>query len=140
LSDPELAGASVTLLAYDPLVGALGVRLGRALQRPAAEVLGLRTARALAPAGIYDGGPVRDAIVLVVRLKPDTPAVPGYRAIDEHFGTAPTTTDPDVLDGAWVFLGYVGWRPGQLEVELARGAFVLSHRPVGDWLTQPRGD
>jgi putative AlgH/UPF0301 family transcriptional regulator len=139
LPDPELAGASVALLAYDPLVGALGVRLGRTLHRPATEVLGARTAGALATAALYDGGPVRASIVLIMRPRTDA-EVPGYRALDAHLGTAPVTTDPDLIDAAWLFLGYVGWRPGQLEMELAQGAFVVSHRVIDDWLTRSRGD
>jgi putative AlgH/UPF0301 family transcriptional regulator len=40
---------------------------------------------------------------------------------------------------AWVFVGYLGWRPGQLEAELAQGDLVHSTEPLTRWLSGQAG-
>jgi putative AlgH/UPF0301 family transcriptional regulator len=139
LADPELVGAPLAVLAHDPMVGALGVRLGPRLNRLASEVLGPQLIGALPDAVVHDGGPVRDMVILVVELIADAPPVPGFRALDGTVGTLALTADPDLVaravHRAWVFLGYAGWRPGQLETELAHGILGSSDRSLRDWLT-----
>jgi putative transcriptional regulator len=130
----------MVLLAYDQQLGALGVRLGRPAPRQPGEVLGARLAAAIGPATVYDGGPVREVILLLAELRPDGPPIPGLRPLADALVTVPVAADPVIVAEAvlraWVFAGYVGWRPGQLESELVQGALVRSSEPLMTWLTR----
>jgi hypothetical protein len=130
----------MALLAYDQQLGALGVRLGRPAPRQSNEVLGARLAAAIGPAAVYDGGPVREVILLLAQLRPDGPPIPGARALTGSLVTVPVSADPvivaEAVERAWVFAGYVGWRPGQLESELVQGALVPESEPLMSWLTR----
>jgi hypothetical protein len=131
----------VAVLAYDQQLGALGVRLGRPVPRSANEVLrSPRLAAAIGPVIVYEGGPVREVILLVAELRPQAPPIPGARALTGPLVTVPVSADPVVVAEAvlraWVFVGYYGWRPGQLEAELAQKALVPSTEPLLRWLTR----
>jgi hypothetical protein len=130
----------MVLLAYDQQLGALGVRLGRPAARQLGEVLGVRLAAAIGPAVVYDGGPVREVILLLAELRPDGPPIPGARPLTGALVTVPVAADPvivaEAVQRAWVFAGYVGWRPGQLESELVQGALVPESEPLMSWLTR----
>jgi putative AlgH/UPF0301 family transcriptional regulator len=143
LPDADLTGASLAVLAYDPGQGALGIRLGRPVGRSAADVLGTALARELPAVELYDGGPVRDVVVLMVELAVDPSIVPQFRPILGNLGTLPPDVRPDVarrvVGKAWVFVGYVGWRPGQLEHEIAQGGFTVAARTLRQWLGRSDG-
>jgi len=140
--DPaDAAYGPVAVLDYDPQLGALGVRLGRPVPRSVNEVLrSPRLAAAIGTATVHEGGPVGDVILLVAELRPDAPPIPGARALTESLVTVPLGADPAVVAQAvvraWVFTGYYGWRPGQLEAELAQRALVPSTEPLLRWLTR----
>jgi hypothetical protein len=133
------AYGSMAVLAYDQNVGALGVRLGKRLLRLPNEVLRARLAAAIGPAEVYEGGPVGDVIVLLAELRPDAPQIPGVRMLTGRLATVPVAADPALVAAAvrraWVFVGYLGWRPGQLEAELEQGDLVHSTEPLARWLT-----
>ncbi|GIJ47503.1 hypothetical protein Val02_43890 [Virgisporangium aliadipatigenens] len=143
LPDADLSGTTLAVLAYDPEQGALGIRLGRPVARPAADILGTALARALPGVELFDGGPVRDVLVLLVELAVDPSIVPWFRPILGNLGTLPPDVRPDiaarVVRRAWAFLGYVGWRPGQLEHEIAQGGFTVATRTLRQWLGLPAG-
>lgn len=131
----------VAVLAYDQQLGALGVRLGRPVPRSANEVLrSPRLAAAIGPATVFEGGPVREVVLLVAELRPDAPPIPGARELSGPLVTVPQAADPvlvaEAVRRAWVFVGYYGWRPGQLEAELAQEALVPSSEPLAGWLTR----
>jgi len=131
----------VAVLMYDQQLGALGVRLGRPVPRSVNEVLrSPRLAAAIGRATVYDGGPVGGVILLVAQLRPDGPPIPGARALSGPLVTVPLAADPAVVaeavERAWVFTGYYGWRPGQLEAELAQRAAVPSTESLLTWLTR----
>jgi putative AlgH/UPF0301 family transcriptional regulator len=139
--EADRAYGSMALLIYDQRLGAIGVRLGRPVARSVNEVLRQpRLAAAIGPAMVYDGGPVGDVILLVAELKPDGPPIPGARALTGSLATVPLSADPvavaETVERAWVFVGYLGWRPGQLEAELAQRALVPSTEPLLRWLTR----
>jgi putative transcriptional regulator len=129
------------VLAYDQQHGALGVRLGRPVPRPVTEVLQrARLASAIGPATVFDGGPVGAVILLIAEVRPDGPPIPGAQPLTGPLVTVPVAADPVVVAAAvrraWVFAGYYGWRPGQLEAELAQGALVPSGETLLTWLTR----
>lgn len=131
----------VAVLAYDQQIGALGVRLGRPVPRPVTEVVQrARLAAAIAPAAVFEGGPVGGVILLIAEVRPDGPPIPGARPLTGPLVTVPVAADPVVVAAAvrraWVFAGYYGWRPGQLEAELAQGALVPSGDSLMTWLTR----
>jgi putative AlgH/UPF0301 family transcriptional regulator len=140
-AETDRAYGSMALLAYDQRLGALAVRLGRPLARSVNEVLRQhRLAAAIGPASVYDGGLVGDVIILVAELRPDAPPIPGARTLTGPLVTVPLSADPAVVAEAvrraWVFVGYLGWRPGQLEAELAQRALVPSTEPLLRWLAR----
>lgn len=142
--EPGRPYGSMVVLAYDQVLGALGVRLGRPARRPVNEVLRARLAAALGPAEVYEGGPVSDVVILLAELRPDAPPVPGARPVHGPLATVPVAADPAVVAEAvvraWVFVGYLGWRPGQLESELVRGSLVHSPESLAARLAAGRPD
>jgi putative transcriptional regulator len=121
--------AVVLLLDYGP-EGALGLIVNRPLGAPLARLLpdleGLegRADRA------WLGGPVSpEALMLLVR---SSEPVEGARPVAPEVYTSTSITTLEALLGAErprhfrAYVGYAGWAPGQLEVELARGSWVLA--------------
>jgi len=78
--------------------------------------------------GIYpDGG--------VARLRVHGEVVADPRAV-QALGTVDLARTPEdvavVIEGVRVFLGYAGWAPGQLEGELAQGAWIVADFALDD--------
>jgi putative transcriptional regulator len=137
VTDPELAGAAVAILAHTPFAGALGVRLDRPTSRSALDVLDDERSGPIADATVFDGGPVRDVVILLAAPRPGaTPG--GFRPVRDGLGTLPPAIDPGpyTLAAACLFVGYLGWRPGQLEAELASGELTPSAVGLGTWFWQ----
>jgi hypothetical protein len=139
--DEETGGpyGPVVVLAYDQRIGALGVRLGRPLPRPPNEVLtDARLAAAIGPSEVLDGGPVSGVVLMIAELKRGARGIPGARRLSGALIALPLSADPDLIAEsvrrAWVFTGYLGWRPGQLEAELAQRALIPSTEPLTSWL------
>ncbi len=139
--DQETGGpyGAIAVLAYDQRLGALGVRLGRPVQRPPGEVLNnVRLATAIGPSEVLEGGPVFGVVLMIAELKRGARPVPGARRLSGSLVTLPLNADPGQVAGsvrrAWVFVGYLGWRPGQLEAELAQRALIPSPEPLATWL------
>lgn len=139
--DEETGGpyGPVAVLAYDQRLGALGVRLGRPVQRPPAEVItNARLAAAVGPSEVLDGGPVSGVVLMIADLRRGVRGFPGARRLSGSLVALPLNADPDLVaesvSRAWVFVGYLGWRPGQLEAELAQRALVPSPEPLTGWL------
>jgi hypothetical protein len=139
--DEETGGpyGPIAVLAYDQRLGAIGVRLGRPVQRPPGEVLNnVRLATAIGPAEVLEGGPVFGVVLVIAELKRGGRGIPGARRLSGSLVTLPLRADPGLVAEsvrrAWVFVGYLGWRPGQLEAELAQRALIPSPEPLAGWL------
>ena len=145
VTDPELVGAVVAILAHTRTAGALGVRMDRPTSRSALDVLDDERTGVVAAATVFDGGPVRDVVILLV-VPREGARPPGFRPVRDGAGTMPPELDPgpDTLTAACMFAGYLGWRPGQLEAELAAGQLVPSGQNLRDWClahsAQPEGN
>lgn len=117
--------------------GTLGVVLTRPGPRPAPALLGPQAERAAEPAVVFLGGPVQPEAVLAVGVDPDG-----------QLAWAPVGPDAILPPGSLrVFTGYAGWGAGQLDGEVAAGAWwpvparpadLLATRPERLWQTLVR--
>jgi len=134
LTDPNFARAVVLVLDHDD-DGALGVVLDRPSDLPVQDVLPGWADVVDPPTRLFAGGPVstRSALGVAVLL-PGTAAPLGWRRVFGDTGLldldTPMEVLADALAGLRIFAGYSGWSPGQLEAEVAEGAwFVVPARP-----------
>jgi putative transcriptional regulator len=126
LVDPTFAEAVVLLVDYDDN-GALGVVVNRPTEVPLVAALPeVKELRQRADR-IYIGGPVsRDRMVLLVRAHAQPPQ--SVEVFEHVFATGSLTTLRRSLgkkDAVRAYAGYAGWGPGQLEVEVDRGDWLI---------------
>lgn len=156
LSDPNFARSVVLVIEHDR-GGTLGIVLNRPLDVTIGEVLPDWTGEVSAPERLFDGGPVSSEAALAVGLLTgDAAGEAGDEAdADEHVGLvgwrtvfgrvglvdldAPVSLLDGALSGLRIFAGYAGWSPGQLEVEIEAGAWVVVDGDDGDLTTRVPG-
>ncbi len=140
-ADPELGGV-VAILAHSPIEGAIGVRLDRPATRSPAHVLGDELAGSLHVPAVLDGGPVRDVVLLLAVLRAGAAPPEGWRVLGPGLAVMPLDANPAqaeaVVAEAYLFVGYLGWRPQQLEAELATGDLVDAGTDLATWLSGPQ--
>jgi putative transcriptional regulator len=141
LGDPNFFRCVVLMLEHTP-DGAVGV----ILNRPTETGLGEAATDwegwdelAAPPAVVFVGGPVSQTAVICVASRsgdgpvpdPDEEAeVEGFQPVSGSLGVADLRRPPDSVEAVRIFAGYSGWGGGQLEGELAAGAwFVLDALP-----------
>jgi putative transcriptional regulator len=136
LLDPNFARAVVLVLAHSDQ-GALGLVLNRPTVTAVASPLPEWEDLASEPAVIFVGGPVSEGTICLARVKPEV-SVPssGYLPLQGMLGTVDLESDP-VFVAPWVaalriFAGYAGWGPGQIESEMAEGAWWALEVDDGD--------
>ncbi|HLK94541.1 MAG TPA: YqgE/AlgH family protein [Nocardioidaceae bacterium] len=139
LTDPHFARAVVLVLDHDD-DGALGVVLDRPSELAVEEVLPGWAEIVDPPPTLFAGGPVSTGSALgVAVLVPGTAAAPlGWRRVFGDTGLldldTPMEVLADALAGLRIFAGYSGWSPGQLEAEVAEGAWFVVPAQPGDLL------
>ncbi len=124
IGDDTFRRTVVLLLAHDPGDGAFGVILNRPTDTPAGELLVGWGERAAAPGVVFVGGPV------------DSDSVVGLAqggAVDLHLDPDDL---PDAPDEIRLYAGQSGWAPGQLEDEIASGAWWVVDVGADDALTR----
>lgn len=134
LSDPHFARTIVLLLdaGHD---GALGVVLNRPSDVGVDSVLRDWADVVTGPDVLFQGGPVETDSALAVAViegaddvGPDDEPV-GWRRVFAGVGLvdldAPVELLSDALSGLRIFAGYAGWSAGQLEGEIAEGAWYV---------------
>ena len=140
LDDPNFARSVVLLLDHDD-DGALGVIISRPTTVPVAEVLPGWSSLVTGPDVLFSGGPVATDSALGVAVldgsdEEDAPV--GWRPLYPGAGLVDLDAPPEllagVLTGMRVFAGYAGWGPGQLENEIAEGAWYVVPAETGDLL------
>ncbi|NJC70360.1 caspase family protein [Planosporangium thailandense] len=142
VTDDELRGATVAVLAHSTGAGALGVRLDRRTPRAARDVVTNPLPPPLDTAPVFDGGPVRDVVILLAAARPDAARLAGFQPVTGGLGTVTVPLDRatgSALAAACLFVGYLGWRPGQLEAELAAGDLVVSGERLDAWFWLQHG-
>lgn len=139
LEDANFRRTIVLIVEDDPEEGTLGVVLNRPSEVPVSEVLERWTDLVTMPPVVFRGGPVAPdsalaLAVLAVPAGPSGPAEPvGFRSLAgsrlmSRLGLVDLGAPPELLAGGIasmrVFAGYAGWGPGQLETEIAAGAWL----------------
>jgi putative transcriptional regulator len=150
LRDPNFAGSVVYLLESTPHEGAAGVVVNVPSRTPVGQVLPDWHDHASEPGVVFRGGPVQPdgALCLAGPIDSDaTEPTAGLRAIRTRrgpSGVALVDLDADAaavgaaVSELRVFAGHAGWSPGQLEAEIAEGAWwVVPGRPTDVFSPQP---
>jgi putative transcriptional regulator len=134
LVDPNFDRSVVLLLEHGE-DGALGIILNRPSETALATVLPEWHKLATAPGVVFSGGPVApEAVIALARGGED--GADGWVSVLGEVGTVDVSRDPaDVgaqLDALRIFVGYSGWSPGQLELELEQEAWFVVAAESGD--------
>ena len=145
LDDPHFARTVVYLLEHDG-GGTVGVILNRPSHTPVGQVLPEWHSAVVGPAVVFGGGPVQpDGALCLAQLQSDGP---GVRRVVDGVGTVDLDGDVTLITGLArrmrVFAGHAGWSPGQLDDEVAAGAWwavpgspddLFSVEPESMWRT-----
>jgi putative transcriptional regulator len=131
LDDPNFARTVILLLDHDE-EGSLGLVLNRPSHVPVGVVLPPWDGRTTGTDVLFTGGPVADDSALALGLLPgpvDGPEPEGFRRVAGPFGLVDLDLDPDEslaeVDAIRIYAGYAGWAAGQLEDEVADGAWYV---------------
>jgi len=140
LGDPNFSRTVIYVLDHDES-GTLGVVVNRPTTVPVAEVLPDWQQYTTEPGVLFQGGPVALDSALGLAVLPgigdDEPV--GWRRVVDGLGLVDLDAPPEVLvdgmAGLRIFAGYAGWGSGQLEDELAEGAWYVVPGLAGDAFT-----
>lgn len=143
LVDPQFQRAVVIVLDHDE-AGTLGVVVNRPSEVEVGAVLPPWQPFVSAPGVLFQGGPVaRNSAVGLARIAGDGDEEPlGWRQVAGPLGLVDLDAPPEVLAAEMgalrVFAGYAGWAAGQLEAEIAEGAwFVVDATPTDPFSADP---
>lgn len=149
LPDPNFDRSVVLILAHGG-DGALGVVLNRPSSMTLADVLPQWAETASPPGVLFAGGPVnlRAVIGVARRQAGGSPSWwqdgPAWTTVSDDLGTVDLDLDPSEVEedlaAVRVFAGYSGWSSGQLEEEIASGAWWVVDAAPGDAFGSRPGD
>lgn len=143
IGDPNFERTVVLMIEHNP-DGALGLVLNRPMHATVEEVLPQWASLALAPGRFHQGGPVAPDSVIALGWRSATEPVEGFTAVVDPLGTVDLHLPADHYDGRVerfrLFAGYSGWGPGQLEGELAAGAWWVLDALPGDAISAEPSD
>lgn len=135
LTDPNFARSVIYLLEADPEAGSAGVVVNSPTRTPVGQVLPAWHDAVSAPGVVFRGGPVQPdgALCLATVTAPAAEAPAGsirlvrQRTAAARIGLVDLDADVDDIRAAVgdlrVFAGHAGWSAGQLEAEIAEGAW-----------------
>lgn len=143
LDEPPFRRAVILLLDHDQ-DGALGVVVNRAADLEVERVLADWSGTVSEPGVLFMGGPVGTDSALAVAEVIDSTDPPGWRECFGRIGLVDLDVPPALLVGAIqrmrIFAGYAGWGSGQLEAEIAEGAwYVVPSLPDDVFSLEPEG-
>lgn len=120
--------------------GALGLVMNRPMDVDVASVLPAWQPYTTAPGRLFQGGPVQLDSALGLVAMPGTGGEPrGVRLLIGSIGLVDLDAQPEPiapgLAGLRIFAGYAGWSPGQLEDEIADGAWYVVDSEARDAFT-----
>lgn len=134
---PPFRRGVVLLLDHDE-AGALGVVLNRPTRITVADVLPAWSEVVSPPNVVFSGGPVStDAALAVGTVVPDAAdGALGWQRLYDSTGLVNLDAPPELVSGALegmrIFAGYSGWGSGQLEDEIAEGAWYVVDAEASD--------
>jgi putative transcriptional regulator len=136
LLDPNFIDSVVLLLDVNP-EGALGVVLNRPSAVPVSDVLGAWGDVVEEPEVLFQGGPVStDGALAVALASADGLDAVGFQSVVDRLGLldldTPTELVVGTVDRLRIFAGYAGWGAGQLQDEIAEGAWYVVPGVVDD--------
>lgn len=138
LMDPNFRVTVVLICIYND-EGAFGLVCNRPSHMPLSEVFNVDPALKTMRRNIYIGGPVQQETLHIIQIA-DTAAQHAYKIAPRVY-----------LGGEWdsletilaedpartrLYLGYSGWSPGQLEAEIAEGAWEVYNVDLEKFLLQ----
>lgn len=131
LHDPNFDG-TITLLLEHNEAGALGVVLNRPLDVAVRDAFESWDDLADEPSVLFEGGPVQRDALVALGWGPAAPGgLPlGLTSID--LDLQPALVRGSGIERLRLFAGYAGWGGGQLEGELAMGAWWITDAGVDD--------
>lgn len=140
LDDPNFTRTVVLLLEHGE-DGAFGLVLNRPTELTLDDAVPDWRPVAAAPAVVFSGGPVSPEAVIALGRGP-ADAGDGWIAVAGDLGTVDIGCPPGAagapVRALRVFAGYAGWAGGQLEAEIAEGAwFVVDADPDDAFTTRP---
>jgi len=131
IGDGVFSRSVVFLLSHDD-DGSLGVIVNRPLDSDVHVILPAWSSAVTSPTLLFRGGPVEQEAALAVGVLADPVPVggppPGWRSVGGRVGLVDLDSPPPdatTLAGLRVFAGYAGWSAGQLEEEVAEGAWLV---------------
>jgi putative transcriptional regulator len=140
LLDPNF-WRTVVLVGEHTEEGAPGVVLNRSSETSVDEALPELALLAEEMGTVHVGGPVQPSAVVV--LADFAEADDAESLVVESVGFLPAEIEPDTLGElrrARVYVGYAGWGPGQLDVELEEGSWIVEPAQPDDVFTDdPEG-
>ena len=127
LDDPNFDRSVVYMMEHST-EGAVGVVLNNPTEETVIDGLDRWMDLSAPPAVVFNGGPVQfDALIAIAELH--GPREDAWSAILPDLGSVDLGRDPiDVADEVGrvrLFRGYAGWSSGQLDTELAAGAWMV---------------
>lgn len=142
LEDPNFRRSVVLILEHDRVGGTLGVVLNRPSDISVTQVLPTWDSLVSGPPVLFQGGPVQTDSALALAAVPSGGEPLGWRRLAtripavSRLGTVDLDAPPEILAGEIaqmrIFAGYAGWTPGQLEAEIAEGAWYVVDAEPGD--------
>jgi putative transcriptional regulator len=143
LLDPNFRRTVVLMCAHGEQ-GAFGLVLNRPLDvAPVSEHLPVWQQYIASPEVVFKGGPVQPEVAFGLARSSTTDPAPGWQPLTAGVGLVDLGTSPDDalfdVQAMRIFAGYAGWVAGQLEGEIAEGAwFVLDPDPQDPFSTDPQ--
>jgi putative transcriptional regulator len=141
LTEPTFARTVIQLLQHSTDDGAFGLVVNRPTDAEVARAVPSWQAPPTEPSLVFWGGPVEPtAAVCVGALPVGAPADPSYEPVDAvpWLATVDLTVEACLLPQARIFAGYAGWSAGQLEGEVAEGAWwVVDALPDDCFTSEP---
>jgi putative transcriptional regulator len=134
LREPTFARTVISLLEHTE-DGALGVVINRPGDASLLDIVPPVAELASQPAVLFAGGPVEPQAAIALGVVTAGAPAEGWRPVLHPVVTVDLDVDPTVLATSLrelrVFAGYAGWTAGQLEDEIAEGAwYVVESLPL----------
>jgi putative transcriptional regulator len=144
LQEPTFGRTVIALLEHTRSDGAIGVVINRPTSAPIADVLPGVAELVTPPAVVFDGGPVSPQTAIALANTHPGADGAGVAPVVAPLATVDLDADPALLAASLrtlrVFAGYAGWAAGQLEGEIAEGAwYVVDSLPADPFVADPDG-